>query len=130
MARRRCVKNADEHLSLMPDDVRALYLSANALVELGEIEKGLARARTAAKIEPDDCMLLYNVGCILSIAGQVEEAIAHLERSVVVGNIQRRYFEQDSNLDALRDHPRFKALMVELSNRNRGGRETLPVPSE
>jgi serine/threonine protein kinase/tetratricopeptide (TPR) repeat protein len=125
VARRRCVKNADEQLSLTPDDVRALYLSANAQVELGEVERGLERAKRAAKIEPNDCMLLYNVGCILSIAGQVEEALAHLERSVTVGNIQRQYFEQDSNLDALRDHPRFKALISDLEKRpgDDGGRQ-------
>ena len=65
-------------------------------------------------------MLLYNVGCIFSLAGRTEEAIGYIERSVMVGNIQKRYYQKDSNLDSLRSQPRFEALMATLEKRQPG----------
>ncbi len=89
-------------------------MAANALVALGERERGLAWAREAIETEPDEPMLLYNVGCILALAGEVEPAVELLERSVARGLTQRGWFEHDSNLDSLRAHPRFQALLKAL----------------
>ena len=119
VARRHAVSNADEQIRQVPDDIRALYMSANALIALGEVEAGLARARRAAQFDPDDCMLHYNVACIFAQAGRPDEALTHLERSVAVGNIQPRYYEQDSDLDPLRPLPRFQALLAILAERRR-----------
>jgi predicted Zn-dependent protease len=118
--RRRCINNAEERLKRQPDDTRALYLSANAMVAVGEVERGLERASAASELDPNDCMLLYNVGCIFSLAGRTEEAMGYIERSVMVGNIQKRYYQKDSNLDSLRSHPRFEALMATIEKRQPG----------
>lgn len=112
--RRRGVDLVAEHIELHPDDARALYMGANGLVALGEREKGLEWARRAQQIEPDEPMLLYNLGCIYSLAGELEEAIDCLERAVARGLTQKGWFEHDSNLDPLREHPRFRALMDKL----------------
>ena len=121
--RRRAINNADEHLKVNPDDVRAYYMSANAMVALGEVERGLERTRLALKLDPNDCMVLYNAGCIFSMTGRIEEALDNIERSVEVGNIQYRYFEHDSNLNPLRGHPRFQVLMGVLEGRLRSSAE-------
>ncbi len=117
--RRRAINNAEEHLKVNPDDVRAYYMSANAMVAVGEVERGLERTRLALRLEPLDCMVLYNAGCIFAMTGHLEEALDCLEKSVQVGNIQFRYFQHDSNLDPLRGHPRFQALMRVLEERLR-----------
>lgn len=114
-ARQRGVALVAERIELHPDDVRAIYMSANGLVALGEREKGLEWARRARDIAPDDPMLLYNLGCIYSLAGEIEEAIDCLERAASSGLIQKGWYEHDSNLDPLRKHSRFKALMDRLS---------------
>ncbi len=105
---------ADEHLKLNPDDVRALYMGANGLVALGDTEKGLAWARRAAAMDPDDGMALYNVGCIFSLAERAAEALDCLERAVGAGLRQREWFEHDSNLDFVRNTRRFQALLTKL----------------
>jgi adenylate cyclase len=110
-ARRRGVKIAEERLKLNPDDARALYMGANGLVSLGEFDKGLDWAHQALDIDPDDPMLLYNVACIQSLAGQVEDALDSLERSIKSGLTEKRWLERDSNLDALRRHPRYQMLL-------------------
>ncbi|MBI5837875.1 MAG: protein kinase [Candidatus Eisenbacteria bacterium] len=109
--RRSGVAVVEEHLGHHPDDARALYMGANGLVCLGRREQGLRWLERAMGLEPLESMSLYNAGCIRSMAGQVEEAIACLEQAVDAGLAQRGWFDHDSNLDPLREHPRFKALM-------------------
>jgi TolB-like protein/Tfp pilus assembly protein PilF len=113
--RRRGVRIAEEHLRLRPDDARALYMGANGLVALGEIARGLEWADRALALDPEDAMLLYNIACIKSMAGAVEDALDCLERSVRAGMRNRGWLEHDSNLDAVRSHPRFQALMQGLA---------------
>jgi serine/threonine protein kinase/cytochrome c-type biogenesis protein CcmH/NrfG len=113
-SRRKGVALVEERLELYPDDARALYMGANGLVALGEREKGLEWARRARTIAPDDAMLLYNLGCIYSLAGEIDEAIDCLEKGVASGQTQKAWFEHDSNLDPLRGDRRFKALMEKL----------------
>jgi serine/threonine protein kinase/Flp pilus assembly protein TadD len=113
-ARRRGVALVAERIELHPDDARALYMGANGLVALGEREKGLEWARRARDIAPDEPMLLYNLGCIYSLAGEIEEALDCLERAIAHGLIQKGWYEHDSNLDPLREHPRYRALLEKL----------------
>ena len=112
--RRRGVRIAEEHLRLQPDDARALYMGANGLVALGETKRGLEWADRALALDPEDPMLLYNIACIKSMAGAGDAALDCLERSVAAGLRHRGWLEHDSNLDAIRSHPRFQALMALL----------------
>jgi len=114
-ARRRGLALAEEYIKFYPDNARAIYMCANALVALGERDKGLVWARRARAIEPNEPMLLYNLGCIYSLAGEIEEGISCLEKAVELGLTQKGWFEHDSDLDPLRSHPKFKALMDKLS---------------
>jgi hypothetical protein len=59
-------------------------------------------------------MLLYNLGCIYSLAGEIDEALDCLEKAVIHGFSYKAWLEHDSNLDSLRSHPRFLAIMEKL----------------
>jgi serine/threonine protein kinase/tetratricopeptide (TPR) repeat protein len=113
-ARRRGVRIAEEHLRLRPDDARALYMGANGLVALGETKRGLEWADRALALDPEDPMLLYNIACIKAMAGRGDAALDCLERSVAAGLRYKGWLEHDSNLDSIRSHPRFRALMASL----------------
>ena len=112
--RRRGIKVAEEHLRLNPDDARALYMGANGLVSLGRMDEGLKWARRARELEPLEPLLLYNVACIYSLAGEVDEAIDCLETGVQQGFSYREWAEHDSNLDNIRDHPGYLELMEKM----------------
>ena len=86
-------------------------MGANGLVALGDKEQGLEWARQALAMDPDEPMLLYNVACIQSLAGQTEDAICSLEKAVRNGLTQKGWVEHDSNLDPLRSHPRYQDLI-------------------
>ena len=113
-ARERGLAKAEARLELNPDDVRALYMGANALAALGDGARGLAWADRALAMDPDDSMVLYNVACIRALAGRVDEALDCAERAVATGLRHKDWFLHDSNLDGIRQHPRFQALMTRL----------------
>jgi serine/threonine protein kinase/tetratricopeptide (TPR) repeat protein len=113
-ARRRGVAIAEQHVRLNPDDVRAMYMAANGLVALGERDKGLEWARRALALDPSDSMVLYNLACIYSMAGQPLDALDCLERAVAAGLTERGWLEHDGNLDPIRAEPRFQALLDRL----------------
>ncbi len=111
-AYRRGLRHARTHLELNPDDVRAIYLSANALVALGRSAEGFALAERALELSsPPSAMLLYNMAAIYALAGDVERGMEYLEDAVRAGYGQREPIENDPDLTVLRSHPRYQALL-------------------
>jgi TolB-like protein/Tfp pilus assembly protein PilF len=105
---------ADAHLELNPDDARAWYLSAGALMRLGQRDQALERARRALAIDPEDPAVLYNVACVYALAGSSEEALDQLDKAIQNGFGHRDWLENDSDLDSIRDEPRFQTLLRKL----------------
>jgi serine/threonine protein kinase/Tfp pilus assembly protein PilF len=115
--RQRALRIIEKHLELHPDDARALYLGAAGLFQVGQRERALEWARRALSVDPDDPMVLYNVACSYALLGLTEEAIACLEKVMEQsssGSLHKVWAEQDSDLDSLRSHPRFQALLKSL----------------
>ncbi len=108
----RALRAAEKHLELHPDDARALYLGATDLCQLGERARSLDWARRALAIDPEDCGILYNVACVYSLQGSSEEALDCLEKALLHGFWYKRWAQHDSDLDSLRNHPRFQSLMA------------------
>jgi len=113
--RRASFRRIERHVQLHPDDVRAIYLGAVDLCTLGERDRSLEWAERALAMEPDDCSVLYNVCCTYSLLGEREKAIDCLEKSVRQGFGHKEWIQNDPDLSVLRDHPRFQALMQDLS---------------
>ena len=89
-------------------------MAAGAMIRLGQEKRGLQWAKRALALDPDDPAILYNVACNLSGLGQVEEAIDCLERTVKVGAAYKDWMMNDTDLDPLREHPRFRKLVDSL----------------
>ena len=73
----------------------------------------LFRSRALA-LDPDDAGVLYNVACLNGVAGRAEIALNHLERAVQNGFGHREWIEHDPDLESLRSHPRYQALLSRL----------------
>jgi hypothetical protein len=56
--------------------------------------------------------LFFNVACCESLAGQKDEAIAHLRRAIELSEQTRPFLEGDSDLDPIREDPAFKELLA------------------
>ena len=108
------LKRVAYHLELNPDDVRALYLGASTHIKLGNKKLGLEWANRALELEPEDTAVLYNAACCYSLLGEIEEAIELLGKAVDGGWYQMEWLENDSDLDPLRDQPKFLSLIEKL----------------
>ena len=106
----RCLNAAQNHLEFYPSDIRPLLLGATALIELGEIKRGLEWTRRALELDSRDPNVLYNAACAFSISGDVGEAISCLEKSLPFC-ADRSWLDYDSYLDPLRSLPRFQELL-------------------
>ena len=115
-AQQRGLDVAESSLLLDPGDIRALYLGANGLASMGEKGKALEWLERALALQPHDPMLLYNAGCVYAILGMTTEALSCLEQAYEEGITQRGWYANDSNLDSLRAHPRFQALLGKMSS--------------
>ena len=113
-AYRRALQAAQAHLELNPDDPRAATMCAVALCRLGDRAGGLEWAETALATDPNDAGVRYNVGCLYSLEGDIDKAIDCLEQAIRAGFGRVDWFEHDPDLDPLREHPRFKALIESL----------------
>jgi len=113
-ANRLGLELAEKAILLNPEDARACYMGAGAMIRLGQEKRGLQWAKRALALDPDDPAILYNVACNLAGLGQLEEAIDCLEKTVKVGAAYKDWMMNDSDLDPLRREPRFLKLVESL----------------
>jgi adenylate cyclase len=110
----RAYVTAQKHLELHPDDARAMYLGAAALVQIGEFEKAVDWAERALDADRTEPAVLYNVACVYALKGETDRSLELLEEAVDNGFGYRVWLENDNTLANLRDNPRFKALLARL----------------
>ncbi len=105
------VERAKRAIELNPNDSRAIILMAIILAKLGQVEESLALAKEAIELNPHSGSIRYNTACIYVTIDRPDEALDFVEQAVELGARNKLYYENDRDLDPLRDHPRFKALM-------------------
>ncbi|MEO5809463.1 MAG: adenylate/guanylate cyclase domain-containing protein, partial [Sphingomicrobium sp.] len=107
------LKRAEEQLRLHPESSRPAQLGATALANLGETDQAKAWMDLALAIDPDDANTKYNAACMWAQLGEPEKAFDFLEDWIQhVGPDLKSWFEHDSDLMPLRDHPRYQKLLI------------------
>jgi TolB-like protein/Flp pilus assembly protein TadD len=123
-AARRGVDRAAKHLELNPDDTRALNLGFGGLVDLNEKARAIEWAERSLAIDGDNSDTLYNLACGFAVMGQPLRALDYLEKAGLHGGTIAEWADNDSDLDSLREDPRFQAILAEMKARNH------PPPSD
>jgi non-specific serine/threonine protein kinase len=113
-ANRRRVEVVERRLEFNPDDVPLLLDGASALAALGETRRSLEWASRILDRAGDDALVLYNLACLYSLAGEVSSAMDALERSFEAGLADPDWMRVDSDLDNVRNHPRYEALLERM----------------
>jgi adenylate cyclase len=114
-AMHRAIELIEKHLLLKPEDTRALSLGGTMLIRFGEIEKAISWAKRAHALEPDEPIVQYNLACIYSLAGKIEQALDCFEIAIQFGFASLEWVENDIDLDPIRDQPRFQKALKKLS---------------
>jgi tetratricopeptide (TPR) repeat protein len=103
----------NEHLELNPGDARAVTLGAGILMRLDRGVEGVEWAERALTIDPNDAVVQYAIACAYSVHGLRDQALDLLEKAVRGGFGDKEWIANDPDVDAIRDDPRFVALMQE-----------------
>jgi TolB-like protein/DNA-binding SARP family transcriptional activator len=112
----RMVAVAERRIAVNPSDERATYVGAQALAELGRSAEAMDWARRAAAFDTGDARTRYNLACLFSILGDVDETIGQLRKLLVSGYARRKITWirlHDPDLDNARKDARFEALFAD-----------------
>lgn len=110
------VEVVERQLEWHPDDARALHLGAGSLILLGDIERAERWLQRALEIDPNDSIVLYNAACNYATLGKIEQSLDYLERAIEKGTASSGWMRNDEDLANLHGHPRYEALLDEVSN--------------
>jgi len=115
-AARHALLRVEKVIAERTDDADALAFGAGLLALLGETERTKDWAERAIVIEPDDFYLHYNLACAFAILGEKELAMDRLEQALGPSSLKslKQFMLNDSDLDVLRGHPRYVALLKRL----------------
>ena len=81
------------------------------LYQAGEYAEAADKGRELLREHPEFPVLVYNVACCESLAGEKAEALEHLRLAIEHSEKIRRFAATDSDFDPLRDDPAFKELV-------------------
>jgi tetratricopeptide (TPR) repeat protein len=97
-----------------PDDINALEILGNALTRLEEHDKALQIDKKITALKPYDPIAIYNLACSYSNLGNKQAALDALEKAIELGYDDFSYMLKDPDLENVRKHPRFKAILESL----------------
>jgi adenylate cyclase len=117
-AARHTLSRAERLIATDPDHGLSLSFGVGALIDLGENDRAREWAQRALLVAPDNLNMTYNLGCALIKAGEIDWALDLIEATVkatLIGNLN--WIATDNDLDPVREHPRYIAMMAEAHAR-------------
>ena len=102
----------EAELQRRPENVRAIYLGASHLAAKGQTGRAREWISRALLMDPDDSRTQYNAACVYAQLGEPDLAIDLLSKALPIAHTEiRNWVKHDNDLDSLRSHPRFIALL-------------------
>jgi Flp pilus assembly protein TadD len=98
--RGRCPRNP-----LLLEALGELYTRA------GRFQEGLQVDLELVGMRPDEPIVWYNLGCSYALTGHKEQAFNALTKAVELGYADSDWMLKDSDLQSLREDPRFPQLV-------------------
>ncbi|HEY3177800.1 MAG TPA: adenylate/guanylate cyclase domain-containing protein [Casimicrobiaceae bacterium] len=113
-AARRSLARAERIIAHDPVNGSAMSFAVSALAALGETERAKEWAARATLLDPDNVNMRYNFACMLVLdLHDYDGALDLLDPLFQVAGIDAvKWSKSDVDLDAIRDHPRFKAMVA------------------
>ena len=96
---------------LDPYDAAVHVLLGNSFLSDKNYRKAEEHYLKALEIEPEEYIAMYNLACIFSLQKKIDRAIEWLQKAVDAGYDDFGWMEKDTDLDNLRDDPRYKEMV-------------------
>jgi tetratricopeptide (TPR) repeat protein len=78
---------------------------------VGRLDRAIEAMRAAYRDSPKEAVVLYNLACYLSLAGERDEALSWLGRAFRLDPKYRELVASEPDFDPIRNHPDFLQLM-------------------
>jgi adenylate cyclase len=121
-AAERTLARTEPIVASEPDNGSALSMGIGALAFLGQAERAKEWTRRAILLDPDNLNMRYNIACAMILdLGEFEAGLDLLEPVLAqFGKDRLAHAKSDPDFDAVRDHPRFKAMIAAAEARLAG----------
>ncbi len=112
------LKQVEKVLAEDPDNGAALSFGAASLSFLGQPDRARQWIERAMLVDPDNLNMRYNFACSLALMKDGKRALELLEPIFAEGGVTMvKIAQTDTDLDSLRDDPRFQAMMLGAERR-------------
>lgn len=95
-------------------DVTVIEILGALYTRQGRIADGLKMDRKLVKLQPQNPTAHYNLACSLALSKRKAAALQELRQAVQLGYRDFDWMEQDPDLEVLKQHPEFQALLAQL----------------
>ena len=117
-AAKRALARIEKVVAAEPDHGRALGYGAGLLASLGEVDRAKEWIERGTLVDPENTILHFNFVCALSRLREIDAALELL--SNVIDKASKGWLvwlDNDTDLDPLRDHARFKQIVSDAKAR-------------
>ena len=117
-AAKRALARIEKVVAAEPDHGRALGYGAGLLASLGEVDRAKEWIERGTLVDPENTILHFNFVCALSRLREIDAALELL--SNVIDKASKGWLvwlDNDTDLDPLRDHARFKQIVRDAKAR-------------
>lgn len=99
-----------ESADLDPEDTHALLALGWCYKRIGRLNFAIQALEEALAVDEDQAIVHYNLACYWSLAGNADAALDHLATALVLDPKYRDLAAEESDFDAIRQHPGFREL--------------------
>jgi len=110
---RRALERIERVIAVEPDNSSAMGFAVNAHATLGNVERAKDWAGRAMLLDPDSKNMRYNFACAFIRLKEIDAALDLLEPVTAQSGLEHvNWTKRDSDLDPIRKHPRYKAMIA------------------
>lgn len=97
-----------------PQYTEVIEILGGLYTKHGRIADGLRMDRRLVRLLPENATAHYNLACSLALMKRKCDALRALQRAVELGYRDFDWMAQDPDLEDLKEHPEFTALLEQL----------------
>jgi tetratricopeptide (TPR) repeat protein len=94
-----------------PDDVSLLMAMAWCYKRTNQLPRAITSMEQAYKISPKEAVILYNLSCYWSLAGNKTQSLSWLGRALRMDKSYRQLIDDETDFDPLRHDPDFQMIV-------------------
>jgi len=107
----------DRAFAVKPDDVDLLMAMAWCYKRTNQLPRAITSMEQAYRISPKEPIILYNLSCYWSLAGNKTQSLSWLGRALRMDRSLRNLIDDETDFDPLRNDPDFQ-MMLSVVNRD------------